>query len=270
MALNNPRRAIIVVLILAAATTLYFAGRNFLEKCYYPPILMYHSIDDHWRETKLSVSLGQFRGQMKFLREKKYDVVPLERLVDMIKSGRKLPHNIVAVTFDDGNLNNYTNALPVLKEYKIPATMFVVSDWIGKPDHLNAAQIKEISAAGIDFGSHTKTHPYMEPRTKDELKIEILESKKAIEAVTGKPVVTFCFPYGGKNEYARDILRDTGFKAAFLSMPRDNSIKLDLYQLKRIKVSPGPFNLVQLGVKVSGYYTWFKAHRWGKKKSTGY
>src|SRR3989338_396677 len=265
MALNSSKK-ITIFLILAAVAALYFGGRSFLDKCYYTPILMYHSIDDHWRETKLSVSPEQFRRQMKFLREKKYDVIPLGQLADVIKSGKKLPHNIVAITFDDGNLNNYTNAFPVLKEYKIPATVFLVSDWIGKPDHLNTAKIKEMSAAGIDFGSHTKTHPYMEPRTKDELKIEILESKKVIEAVTGKPVVTFCFPYGGKNAHAGQILKDAGFKAAFLTMPRDDSIKLDLYKLKRIKVSPGPFNLLQLGVKVSGYYTWFKAHRWTKKK----
>lgn len=264
MGLSNLKK-IIMFLLLAAALTLYFGGRSFLERCYYPPVLMYHSIDDQWRRTKLSVSPEQFRAQMRFLREKKYDVIPLERLADMIKDGKRLPHNIVAVTFDDGNLNNYTNAFPVLKQYKIPATVFVVSDWIGKPDHLSATQIKEMSAEGIDFGSHTKTHPYMEPRTKDELRTEIIESKKVIEAVTGKPVVTFCFPYGGKNEYARGVLKEAGFKAAFVVMPRDNSIKLDLYQLKRIKVSPGPFNLLQLRVKVSGYYTWFKAHRWKKK-----
>jgi peptidoglycan/xylan/chitin deacetylase (PgdA/CDA1 family) len=176
----------------------------------------------------------------------------------------------VAVTLDDGNLGNYTNAFSILKEYKIPATIFVISGYIGKPDFLNAAQIKEMSDAGLDIESHTVTHPHMEGLAKDELRRQILESKKTIEAVTGKTIYTFCFPFGEFNNDARDILREAGYKAAFVTMPRDNSIYLDLYRMKRIKIAPGPFNYLDFRIKISGYYTWLKAHRWTKKKSTGY
>lgn len=269
MALSNSKRIIIAV-VLAATMVLYFGGRSFLERCYYPPVLMYHSIDDHGAKLKLSVSTREFRWQMKYLRDRKYDVVSLERLAEIISSGRKIPRNIAAVTLDDGNLDNYTNAFSILKEYKIPATIFVISGSIGKPDFLNASQIREMSDAGIDMESHTVTHPHVEGLAKGELKREIVRSKKAIEAITGKPVVTFCFPFGGFNDDARGILEEAGFKAAFVVMPRDNSIKLDLYRMKRIKIVPGPFSYLDFRIKTSGYYTWFKAHRWTKKKSTGY
>jgi len=269
VALNRSKKILIAVVLVAAAA-LYFGGRSFLESCYYPPILMYHSIDDDEPGIKLTVPAREFRGQMKYLRDKKFDVVSLEQLADIISSGKKIPRNIVAVTLDDGYLDNYTKAFPVLKEYRVPATVFVISGCIGKPDFLNTAQIREMSEAGIDMESHTVTHPHVEGLAKGKLKREITESKKTLEAITGKPVVTFCFPFGGFNDDARGILKEAGYKAAFVVMPRDNSIKLDLYRMKRIKIAPGPFSNLDFRIKTSGYYTWFKAHRWGKKKSTGY
>ena len=265
MALSN-RKKVIIALVLAAAAALYFGGRGFLEKCYYPPILMYHSVDDHGSKLKLSVPVKEFRAQMKYLRDKKFGIISSVQLADMIKSGKKIPRNTVVVTFDDGYLDNYVNAFPVFKEYKIPATVFVISGSVGKPDFVNAAQMKEMSDAGIDIESHSATHPFIEGITEEGFRREAVESKKAIEAITGKPVYTFCFPYGGFNDYTRDILRDTGYKAGFVTMPRDNSIALDPYRLRRIKIASGPFSSLDCRIKTSGYYIWFKAHRWTKKK----
>ncbi len=250
----------------AAIVAIVVGGWHFLETKYYPPILMYHSIDEQWTKTKLSVSPEQFREQMKFLREKHYNVISLEALADLINSGKRIPHNTVVITFDDGNENNYTNAFPVLKEYKTTATIFLVSDWIGKENFLNVAQIKEMSKNGIKFGSHSKTHPSLSELSNERLKEEILLSKRAIESSIGQPVTTFCFPFGGKNPNAKSLLVETGYKTACVTFPRDDSIKLDVYELKRIKVSPGSHNLLVFRVKTSGYYTWLKAHRWKKKK----
>ncbi len=253
-------------IIILALIVMVFAGFwYFLETKYYPPILMYHSIDEQWTKTKLSVSPEQFRQQMKFLKEGYYNVISLERLADMISDKERIPHNTVVITFDDGNRNNYTSAFPVLKEYGLPATIFLVSDWIGKDNFLTDPQIKEMERYNIDFGSHTRTHPFVTELSGEELKEEIVSSKKAIEEISGKPVYTFCFPFGGKNKDARQILQEAGFKAACVTFPRDDSIVIDRYELKRIKISPGPHNLLVFRVKCSGYYTWFKVHRWKKK-----
>ncbi len=269
MRLSNSRK-ITIIIVLAAAAVLYFGGRSSLEKCYYPPILMYHSIDDHGSKLKLSVPVKELRAQMKYLRDKKYDIVSSAQLAEMIKSGEKIPHNIVAVTLDDGYMDNYVNAFPIFKEYKIPATIFVISGSIGKPDFLTAAQMKEMSDAGIDIESHSVTHPFIEGLTPDGFKKEVVESKKAIEKITGKSVDTFCYPYGGFKDFAPDVLKDAGYDAAFVTMPRDNSIAVDAYRLKRVKIASGPFGSLDFRIKASGYYMWFKAHRWKKKKSTEY
>lgn len=255
-----------IAIIIFAAALLIIGGCHFLETRYYPPILMYHSIDEQWTKTKLSVSTQQFREQMRYLRDRDYNVISLEELADLIKIGKRIPHNTVVITLDDGNENNYTNAFPILKEYRLPATIFLVSDWIGKEKFLNSTQIKEMLEYDISFGSHTKTHPSATELSKDKLKEEILLSKRAIESVTEKPVVTFCFPFGGRNPNARDILAEAGYKAACVTFPRDGSIRIDPYELKRIKISPSSLNLLVFGIKVSGYYTWLKAHRWKKKR----
>lgn len=252
--------------IFAAIVAIVVGGWYFLETKYYPPILMYHSIDEQWTKTKLSVSAEQFKEQMKFLRDKHYNVISLEALADLINSGKRVPHKTVVVTFDDGNENNYTNAFPVLKEYKIPATIFLVSDWIGKKNFLNANQIKEMLRYGIEFGSHSKTHASLSEISGKKLEDEIYLSKSAIESVLDKSVITFCFPFGGRNPEAKEALLRARYKAACVTFPRDDSIKLDVYELKRIKVSPGSHNLLVFRVKASGYYTWLKAHRWKKKK----
>ncbi len=255
-----------IAIIFIALLALVIGGWYFLETKYYPPILMYHSIDEQWTKVKLSVSPEQFREQMKFLRDRHYNVISLDELADLIMSGRRIPHNTVVITFDDGNENNYTNAFPVLKEYNLPATIFLVSDWIGKENFLKGSQIEEMERAGIEFGSHSRTHASLTGLPKERLKDEIVLSKRAIESVLGKPVTTFCFPFGGKNPDAEQILAEAGYKAACVTFPRDDSVKIDLYELKRIKVSPGPYNLLAFKVKASGYYTWLKAHRWKKKK----
>lgn len=254
------------VIIFIALLAIVIGGRYFLETRYYPPILMYHSIDEQWRQTKLSVSPEQFKEQMKFLRDKNYNVISLEQLADLMNSRSPIPHNTVVITFDDGNENNYTNAFPVLKEYKIPATVFLISDWVGKENFLKISQIKEMVRYGIEFGSHTKTHANLSELPKNKLEEEIVKSKKAIESFLGKPVTTFCFPFGGRNPDAGEILKGAGYKTACVTFPRDDSIKIDLYELKRIKVSPSSFNLLEFRIKTSGYYTWLKAHRWKRKK----
>lgn len=256
----------IIIAALAVAAAAGIGLWHFLETRYYPPILMYHSIDDQWGRAKLSVSPSQFREQMKFLRQGCYNVIPLTKLADLIERGGRIPHNTVVITFDDGNLNNYTNAFSILKEFKIPATVFLVSDWIGKEGFLATDQIKEMSASGIEFGSHTATHPSMSGLSKEELRREIFLSKKGIKAAVGIDAETFCFPFGGRNPQARAELIEAGFKAACITFPRDDSVKLDPYELKRIKISPSVFNLPEFRAKISGYYTWIKAHRWKKKR----
>src|SRR3989338_3649321 len=96
----------------------------FLNSIYSLPVLMYHSIDyTNDRKDKMVVSPEAFERQMKFLHDGSYNVVPLEKAVEYIKTGKKPPHKTLAITMDDGYYNNYQHAYPVLKKYNIPAAI---------------------------------------------------------------------------------------------------------------------------------------------------
>ncbi len=170
-------RAIKIFLLFLVAIILSFAVYlSMLLRHYTVPILMYHYIDSgEAKKSRLGVSPEVFEKQMRFLKIHKYNVLPLEKIVELIKAKKLIPRKTVAVTFDDGYSNNYTYAYPVLRKYNLPAAIFVVMDRIGthlgNDDYMDWQQIQELSSHGlIAIGSHTLTHRNLsEVKSEDEL-----------------------------------------------------------------------------------------------------
>ena len=105
------------VLILSFGVYLGIIASN-----YTVPILMYHYINDQEPlKSRLGVSPKAFERQMRFLKEHRYNVLPFEELVNIVRERKKFPPRTVAITFDDGYLDNFTAAYPILKRYGIPA-----------------------------------------------------------------------------------------------------------------------------------------------------
>jgi peptidoglycan/xylan/chitin deacetylase (PgdA/CDA1 family) len=100
---------------------------------------------------------------MKFLAKSDYRVIPLK---DLIEEGPR--ENRVVLTFDDGFMDNYENAFPILKEFGLPATIFCVAHRIGEAPYLGVREIREMSRSGIEFGSHTLSHPRLAGLKEDE------------------------------------------------------------------------------------------------------
>jgi peptidoglycan/xylan/chitin deacetylase (PgdA/CDA1 family) len=255
--------AVFLVLILSFGIYLGIVTSN-----YTVPILMYHYINDEEpHKSKLGVSPEAFERQMRFLSEHKYNVLPLEELVNIIKEKKKFLPKTVAITFDDGYLDNYTNAYPVLKKYMIPATIFVVINRIGKrlgsDDYMSWQQIKELSDSGlVTIGSHSMNHPNLtEVDADDKLKYEILESKRILEETLHKKVDFFSYPFGGVNEKVRAMAIGAGYKACVGTNFSKDYPDDDIYALKRIRISENAKNLFILWVKTSGFYTYIKEHR---------
>ncbi len=250
--LRNVNRVAVVVIFLASFFLLY------LRDQYVVPILMYHRIDDRYVESKLSVSPESFARQMRFLKVHNYNVISLDEAAELFKEGSPIPHNTVVVTLDDGYENNYTNAFDVLKEYHIPATVFIVTEWVGKEDFLSWDQLREMAEAGVSIGSHTSSHPHLPSIALSEAKEEIFKSRRIIEEELGRKVTFLCYPFGSFNGKIRELVKDAGYRGACAIHPgRDYSDK-DIYALKRMKISRTADNLFVFWIKVSGYHTWFK------------
>lgn len=232
-------------------------------------ILMYHSIDEPMETNSgLNVSQEVFERQMKFLRDYHYRVIALSELVRQLQAKEKIAPKTVVITFDDGYENNYTKAFPVLKKYGFPATIFVITDFLGQEKAMYGHQFKfmtpamlgEMVASGlITIGSHTKSHPFL-PSVKDQehLRQELAGSKKALEEILGVAVNFFCYPIGGYNRRVQVVVRQAGYQAAVTSLLKKGSAQDDLYALKRIKITEGAKNMFVFFVQTSGYYLQMK------------
>jgi peptidoglycan/xylan/chitin deacetylase (PgdA/CDA1 family) len=180
-------------------------------------ILTYHSIDDSG--SVLSLSPQTFAAQMRILADVGVDVLSLGEL-ERRASGKGAAGRAIAITFDDGFRNVYEQAFPVLRQYGFPATVFLVTDycggmnsWPSQPANimrqhlLSWTQIKEMSQAGITFGSHTRTHAKLTEVSARTTEDELIGSKRAIENALGSPVETFAYPYGTYDEQVRELAR---------------------------------------------------------------
>jgi peptidoglycan/xylan/chitin deacetylase (PgdA/CDA1 family) len=216
-------------------------------------ILTYHSLDDSG--SVLSTSPRLFAEHMILLSQLDADIVSLRDL-GRKRSGNYASKPTIAITFDDGFQNVYEYGFPVLQNCGFPATIFLVTDYCGGTNSwpsqppgiryqplLNWQQIKEMSRAGITFGSHTRTHPDLTTIATCDVEEEMVGSKRAIEDALGVPVNTFAYPYGSLNEGVKKVA-GTHFNLACSTLlgfvdSRSNSLaleRLDMHYLRRVSL----------------------------------
>jgi peptidoglycan/xylan/chitin deacetylase (PgdA/CDA1 family) len=202
-------------------------------------VLMYHRVlADH--EVSPEIKPGMYVTSHAFERHLAYladnhDVVGLDDLHEWLHGRRQYSRIPCVITFDDGWVDNYTNAFPLLKKYGLSATIFLITDEIGTPGMLTWAQVREMEAAGIDFGSHTATHPVLtttdEPRTRDEL----TRSRERLQRELRRPSRWFCYPKGAYNDQALRIAREL-YVGALSTREGPVAPGEDLHHLRRIGI----------------------------------
>lgn len=198
------------------------------------PILMYHHVADE--QNWLYVRKDYFSSQMDYLAQKGYTPVTLPEVVESLQTGKPLPPKPVVLTFDDGYLDFYENAYPILKSHNFKSTIFVITQHVGGSAYLSWAQLQEMVSSGlVTAGDHTLSHLSLPPLSEEKLKDEIISAKNIIEQNLGISVNIFSYPYGGANGQAEKILRQAGFLAAVTSSRGLSCAKLP-YELPRIRI----------------------------------
>ncbi|MBN1526731.1 MAG: glycosyltransferase [Candidatus Omnitrophica bacterium] len=249
-------------LIAALVVTLALGASLFLKNAYVLPVLMYHYIDNNARLTKLSVAPKSFEKQMEYLYRNRYNVVGPDKVIDYLEKKERIPPRTVAITFDDGAYNNYKYAYPVLKKYKFPAAIFMITSKIGERGWLGWKDLKEMSDSGlITIGSHTKGHVWLPDLGTAGVKKELEESKRILEEGLGKKVDYFCYPLGAYNERIKKLVKEAGYRGAFGTNPGIHEPNDDVYAIKRVRISRTSDDLRVFWVETSGYYTWIKERR---------
>lgn len=159
------------------------------------PILLYHHIGESSVDSRYYVSAQVFQQQMAKLKALGYETLTAANLAKVIMQGGRLPARPVVVTFDDGDLDVYENAFPILKELGFVATMYVVSNYMNQPNFISSAQLKELAEAGWEIGSHSSNHTDL-TLNHDLFYHEMIQSRLDIESAVGVEVSTFAYPYG--------------------------------------------------------------------------
>jgi len=179
------------------------------------PVLMYHEVTDiaeGRRKTRhmhpcYSLSTQQFENQMEYLSQNDYKTISLQSLFNKDYTNDKS----VVITFDDGFIGNYKNALPILNKYNFSATIFAIVQKISTESYLNWEQLKELKDNGISIQSHTMSHRPLGQLNDEEVYFELSESKKIIEDKLGQSVKYVSLPHGSFKKNLIDIARELGY-----------------------------------------------------------
>ena len=213
-------------------------------------ILMYHIVDSPQAaiEQKYCCPPDRFAAQMRWLRDSGRRLISLDELADHMDRRTPVEDGSVAVTFDDGFDVTVRNAVPVLVKFGVPATMFLLADRFGASNDwmegrgfpsrpiLSDAAARDLLAAGVAIGSHTRTHPRL-PAVDDALmEDEIRGSKCALEQRIGRRVDHFAYPFGLFDERARETARRAGYRTACSTRSGFNRVDADPFTLRRIEV----------------------------------
>ena len=204
------------------------------------PVLMYHHIGQpvgHLAENQYYVSPAAFDAQMAYLADNGFNAVSLEQVLAALQGGASLPAQPVAITFDDGNQDNYDLALPVLEKYHLSATFLIVTGWVGRPGHFTWDEITDMQRAGMYFGAHTVSHPYLPFLPLASAALEISSSKAVLEAHLGQSVLVFAFPYGHTAPSITRLVQAAGFELALGTSPyRVDHTAADRFFLTRLGI----------------------------------
>jgi peptidoglycan/xylan/chitin deacetylase (PgdA/CDA1 family) len=199
------------------------------------PILLYHHVSDEGAGNRYYVSLADFRAQMEALHDWGYTSITVSQLVEVLINGGELPSRPVVITFDDGNLDVYQNAFPIMRELGFVGTNYIVANRLQSKYFMNFEQLQELSDAGWELGSHSMTHSDL---TLDHsiANYEIRQSMITLEDATGEAVTTFAYPYGETDEFITTSVSQYGYRAGMgLGLGTDHYLST-LFYLSRIEI----------------------------------
>lgn len=201
------------------------------------PIILYHRIDYSPIDSRYYVTPEKFDEQMKLLHDWGYTSITSTMLARAIMQGAELPPRPFLFTIDDGNLDNYTTAFPIMQKYGFTGALYIVGNYIGAEDYMTVEQILEMYNAGWEVGSHSMNHLDLTKLDPDSLRFEIIGSRNFLEDKLGIPILSFAYPFGASNDSALDYVKFAGYSNAMgASGYTPSQGTWNLYYLQRVEI----------------------------------
>lgn len=236
-----------------------------VDRTYYAnkvAVLMYHSIRTDYKYDNC-INVDVFRQQLKMLINSKFNIISLNTFLDFMEGKTTVPENAVLLTFDDGYEDFYKLAYPVLEEFNLPATMFVITSKIGDKSGWNPkideTQMKDMNANNISFQSHSHDgHYYVKglfgkedaflvtrifnnnykledaKEYHDRVYNDLLKSKQVLDALLAQDTRVMAAPYGKVNKTVEQVANLVGLDYNFTIKPGVVGQQSNMMRLPRI------------------------------------
>lgn len=213
---SRSRRIFAAVMAAVLILSVLLLGHFIADNAYvYSPktkTLLYHLVMDepYSPYTYLFVREADFEHQLSLIRESGISTYFADE--PEAAKGKKA----LVITFDDGYADNYDTAFPLLKEYGVKATIFLITDMIGTEGHLSEKEILEMAESGlVRFGSHTISHPNLAELDEETLVRELRESKEKLESLLGTKIEALAYPGGCYNEAVEKAAKKAGYRYCY-------------------------------------------------------
>jgi peptidoglycan/xylan/chitin deacetylase (PgdA/CDA1 family) len=208
------------------------------------PILMYHYISElppgaDAIRRGLTVTPEIFRAHMQYLHDQGYTTISLYDLNDALTKGTPLPPKSIVLTFDDGYIDAYTNAYPILKQFGFIGTFFVITSRpdASDPAYMSWPQIVEMSNAGMSMEPHTKDHVDLRQRDHDFLVYQMQGSIESLAAYTGRTPRMFDYPVGHYDAATLRVAKELGVWIGVTTANGDTETTTGRLRLPRLRVA---------------------------------
>ena len=246
---------------------------------------MYHSVSKTDEETRnpyyrTCTDPRIFAEHVAFLAQNGFKTIGLRTAVDKLAHWTPSTSRYVVLTFDDGFADFYSEAFPVLSRFGLTATMFLPSAYVGdEPKTFNGrecltwSQVRELHGHGIEFGSHTATHPQLRILRTPDVRRELRSSKEAIEDKLGAQIESFSYPYAfpqtdrAFKQMLREILSENGYEIGVSTMIGTALPLSERQFLERIPVNSSDDNAL-FAAKLQGGYDWLHTFQVAAKLGT--
>jgi len=222
------------------------------------PILCYHSISNHSSpKSEFTVSASALDRQMRLLRWLGFQSLTLQELTRAYEHGEAVENGVV-ITFDDGYHDTYTQAAPILSAHGFTATVFVVTDYVGRRLRHGAQfatwdELRRLRDAGWEIGLHSATHADLTAVDNGKLDHEVLDAARVLEHRLGEPVWSMAYPWGKYTPAAIEAVMKCGARAAVTVSQSLANRRSPRYALPRCAVRRSDNLLDILGIATTGY-----------------
>ncbi|MBN2016789.1 MAG: polysaccharide deacetylase family protein [Candidatus Cloacimonetes bacterium] len=195
---------------------------------------MYHDIltnGDPYTITK-----EQFKQQMALVNELNYHAISVSDFLSIKDQKNLRETKEFGLTFDDGYANNYIYCLPELEKYNFRATFFITTSLIDLGRGFSKEQIYSLSEKDMEIGSHTVNHAFLPNLPDHALRFELEESKRQLEDIINKPVLSLSLPGGRGNKKILKFAHEAGYKSICTSVYHPNDENTDPFSLGRVPI----------------------------------